>query len=504
MTSRPVVVIGAGNAAFSAALSAREKGAEVIVLERAPKEERGGNTAFVGGALRMICNGVDDIKQLVPNLSPDLIERSTFENFTAENFLDALSEATDYRLDPELADILVRRSAETFRWLGTKGLRFDVMYGRQAHEVDGHFTFFGGQAIETYGGGAEWSRSLFEVGEREGIDIRYNTRAIELLTDDENGVHGVRVREDGQTRDIEASAVVLACGGFQSNTEWRAKYLGQGWDLAKVRGTRFNTGDGLQMALDIGASPAGHWSGAHAVGWDLNAPEFGDRAVGDGFQKHSYTFSIMVNADGERFLDEGANFRNFTYAKYGKVVLEQPRQFAWQVYDSKVTGLLRDEYRIRQVTKVTADSLPELAAKMDGVDAAGFLKTVEEFNAAVPDDTTPFNPNVLDGRATVGLPVKKSNWTQRIDEPPFEAYAITCGITFTFGGLRISPDAEVLSTEGKPIPGLYAAGEIVGGLFYFNYPSGSGLTNGAVFGRIAGANAVEHAAQHAAQPAASR
>jgi tricarballylate dehydrogenase len=499
MTPKPVVVVGAGNAAFSAALSAREKGSDVIVLERAPESERGGNTAFVGGALRMICNGAEDIAKLVPDLSEHLKDRSTFESFTAENFLDALAEATDYRIDPELADIMVRRSAETFRWLATKGLRFDVMYGRQAYEVDGRFTFFGGQAIETWGGGAEWSRSLFEVGEREGIDIRYNTRAMSLLTNDDGSVHGVRVRSNGKIEDIEACAVVLASGGFQANREWRAKLLGPGWDLAKVRGTRFNTGDGLRMALDIGASPAGHWSGAHSVGWDLNAPEFGDREVGDGFQKHSYTFGIMVNANGERFVDEGADFRNFTYAKYGKDVLEQPRQFAWQVFDAKVNKLLRDEYRIRQVTKVTADSIPELAAKLDGVDAAGFIKTVEEFNSAVPADAPPFNPNILDGRATVGLPIRKSNWAQQLDEPPFEAYGITCGITFTVGGRRINTDAEVLSTDGGAIPGLYAAGEIVGGLFYFNYPSGSGLTGGAVFGRIAGANAAAQAEKAAGQ-----
>jgi tricarballylate dehydrogenase len=262
--------------------------------------------------------------------------------------------------------------------------------------------------------------------------------------------------------------------------------------LAHVRGTRFNTGDGLQMALDIGAAPAGHWSGAHAVGWDLNSPEFGDLKVGDGFQKHSYPFGIMVNALGNRFVDEGAHFRNYTYAKYGKVVLEQPHQFAWQVFDAKVTNLMRDEYRIKEVTKVTADTLPKLAAKLDGVDADQFLRTVEEFNAAVPGSPE-FDPNHLDGRATEGLALRKSNWSQRIDTPPFEAYAVGCGITFTFGGLKITTKAEVVSTDGPVIPGLYAAGELTGGIFYFNYPSGSGLTNGAVFGRIAGAEAATFA-----------
>jgi tricarballylate dehydrogenase len=489
-SSKPVVVIGAGNAAFCAALAAAESGASVVVLERAPQSARGGNTAFVGGALRQVFDGWEDIHALVPELTEEQRAKTDFGSYSAEDFLGDLAEVTENRCDPELSEVLVQRSRETYRWLKTKGMRFDAMYGRQAFEVDGKFTFHGGQAIEAWGGGMEWSNSLFRIAEREGIDIRYETRAVKLLADD-NGVHGVRVREVGHTHDIEAQAVILACGGFQSNTEWRAKLLGPGWDLAHVRGTRYNTGDGLQMALDIGASPAGNWSGAHAVGWDMNSPEFGDRKIGDGFQKHSYPFSIMVNAEGNRFLDEGAHFRNYTYAKYGKVILEQPQQFAWQIFDAKVGHLLRDEYHIKEVTKVTANTLPELAKRLDGVDAEQFLRTVEEFNAAVPDGPA-FDPNHLDARATVGLTPRKSNWSQKIDTPPFEAYGVGCGITFTFGGLRITTDAEVVSTDGGVIPGLYAAGELTGGIFYFNYPSGSGMTNGAVFGRIAGTNAAAY------------
>ncbi|TRZ94781.1 MAG: FAD-binding protein, partial [Rhodocyclaceae bacterium] len=263
------------------------------------------------------------------------------------------------------------------------------------------------------------------------------------------------------------------------------RYLGPGWELAKVRGTRFNNGDGIRMALDIGASPYGNWSGCHAVGWERNAPEFGDLAVGDGFQKHSYPFGIIVNGNGERFVDEGADFRNYTYAKYGREVLNQPGQFAWQIFDAKVAHLLRDEYRIRQVTKVTADTLEELAAKLEDVNADAALKTIHEYNAAVQTDV-PFNPNVKDGRGTQGLKVPKSNWANLLDTPPYQAFAITCGITFTFGGLRVDGNAQVMDSDLKPIPGLYAAGELVGGIFYFNYPGGTGLMSGAVFGRVAG------------------
>jgi len=265
-----------------------------------------------------------------------------------------------------------------------------------------------------------------------------------------------------------------------------------------VRGSRFNTGAGIRMALAIGAASCGNWSGCHAVQWEMNAPEFGDLAVGDQFQKHSYPFGILINAAGARFVDEGADFRNYTYAKYGRAVLEQPGQFAWQIFDGKVKHLLRDEYRIKQVTKVAAGSIEEFAHKLDGVDAAAFLDTVKAWNAAVRTDI-PFDPNVKDGRCTQGLAINKSNWANPIDTPPFEAYAVTCGITFTFGGLRIGANAQVLDTDREPIGGLYAAGELVGGLFYFNYPGGTGLMSGAVFGKIAGAAAAQ-AAVAAAPP----
>jgi tricarballylate dehydrogenase len=229
------------------------------------------------------------------------------------------------------------------------------------------------------------------------------------------------------------------------------------------------------------------------VQWEINAPEFGDLSVGDQFQKHSYPFGMMINAAGRRFVDEGADFRNYTYAKYGRVVLEQPGQFAWQIFDRKVKHLLRDEYNIRQITKVTANTIEEFAQKLDGVNAVAFLDTVREWNAAVRTDI-PFNPNFKDGRCTEGLSVNKSNWANRIDTPPFEGYAVTCGITFTFGGLRIDTGAAVLDNDHQPIRGLYAAGELVGGLFYFNYPGGTGLTSGAVFGKIAGQSAARAAA----------
>jgi tricarballylate dehydrogenase len=482
-----VIVVGAGNAAFCAALAAHEQGAKVVVLEAAPQEEAGGNSRFTAGSIRVVYNGVDDIRALVPDLTPAEIEMTDFGAYTAAQFFDDMARVTEHHADPDLVELLVTRSFATLNWMREKGVRLIPIYGRQAFKIDNRFKFWGGLTVEAVGGGPGLVAMLTAAATARGIAVRYRCRALDLLYDG-RCIEGVRVREDGALHELRAPAVVLASGGFEANPEWRTRYLGPGWDLAKVRGSRFNTGDGIRMALDIGASPRGNWSGCHAVQWERNAPEFGDLAVGDQFQKHSYPFGILINAAGRRFVDEGADFRNYTYAKYGRVVLEQPGQFAWQVFDQKVKHLLRDEYRIRQITKVTANTIEEFARKLDGVDAAAFLQTVAQWNAAVRTEV-PFNPNVKDGRCTQGLAVNKSNWANTIDAPPFEGYAVTCGITFTFGGLRIDSAAAVLNTDQQPIRGLYAAGELVGGLFYFNYPGGTGLMSGAVFGRIAGASA---------------
>jgi tricarballylate dehydrogenase len=486
-----VVVVGAGNAALCAALSARENGARVTVLEWAPEDLRGGNSRFTGGMMRFVYNGVEDLLKVVPDLDPTEQENTDFGVYTREQFFEDMERLTQYRADPELVQIMIDGSLDTMIWMQQKGIRFYPAYGHQAFKVDGKFRFWGGLTIQVSGGGPGLVDQLFAAAERNGIDVVYGARAVSL-TQEGNEIKGVTIRQGGETREVRAGAVVLACGGFESNVEWRTRYLGPGWDVAKVRGTRYNMGDGIRMAMDAGAAPWGNWSGAHAVGWDRNAPDFGDLRVGDAFQKHSYPFGIMVNANGERFVDEGADFRNYTYAKYGHAVLHQPEQFAWQVFDAKVVHLLRDEYRIREVTRVRADSLEELAAKLDGVNPDRFLAMVREYNAAVQTDV-PFNPTVKDGRGTVGLAIPKSNWANVLDTPPFEAYQITCGVTFTFGGLHINNNGEVLDADEQPIPGLYAAGELVGGLFYFNYPGGTGLTSGAVFGRLAGGNAAARA-----------
>jgi tricarballylate dehydrogenase len=430
---------------------------------------------------------VEDLKRAIPDLTPEEIARTDFGTYTEDQFLDDMGRVTEYRCDPDLTEILVKQSLETVEWMRKKGVRFTAAWGRQAFNIGGRFKFWGGLTVEAVGGGPGLVESLTAIAKKHGIEVWFNARALDLICDD-SGVRGIKVRRDGKTLELKAKAVVLAAGGFQADPEWRTRYLGPGWELAKVRGTKFNTGDGIRMALAAGAAPTGNWSGCHAVAWERNAPEFGDLAVGDQFQKHSYPWGIYLNADGRRFVDEGADFRNYTYAKYGRVILAQPGQFAWQIFDAKVKAQLRDEYKIKQVTRRVGNTLEELVAKLEDTNQAAALEEIKRYNAAVQTDI-PFNPNVKDGRCTKGLAINKSNWANTIDTPPFEAYAVTCGITFSFGGLKINTEAQVLSSDGAPIAGLFAAGELVGGIFWFNYPGGTGLTNGSVFGRIAGRNA---------------
>lgn len=487
-----VIVVGKGNAALCSALSAHETGASVLVIEAASQDESGGNSRFAGGVMRFAYETVEDLRK-VTEITEKEESETDFGTNTEEEFFDDLFRLTQNRTDLDLSDLLVRRSLETMIWLRGKGVKFVPNFGRQSGMVNGRRRFFGRLPIEVSGGGAGLVDFLDQATKKAGIQVKFETRTTSLIYED-GQVKGVHALEKGVPTQYRAKSVVLACGGFEANPEMRTRYLGPGWELAKVRGSRFNQGDGLKMALDIGAAPYGNWSGCHATGWDRNAPEFGDVAVGDKFQKHSYIFGLLINAEGKRFVDEGLDFHSFTYAKYGGEVLKQTGQFAWQVFDSKVKNLLRNEYRIKFVTKVTANTLEELAEKLEGVNPTNFLNTVNNYNSKIDQDV-PFDHTIKDGKSTrEGVEPPKTNWAQALDTPPYEAYQTTCGITFTFGGLRTVPDqGQVLDVHLNPIPGLYCAGEMVGGIFYFNYPSGTGLVSGAVFGKIAGLAAGKNA-----------
>ncbi|HEX2171085.1 MAG TPA: FAD-dependent tricarballylate dehydrogenase TcuA, partial [Dehalococcoidia bacterium] len=417
-----VVVVGAGNAALCAALAAQEQGARVLVLEKAPQHLRGGNSYFTGGGFRFAYNGVEDYDAIIPDLTET--ERATIDvgSYPTSKFYDDLMRVTEGLADPDLADLLVNQSYPTMVWMRERGMRWVLMFGRQSFKVGDKYRFWGGLLVEAVGGGKGLIDRLFEIIEKEPtIDVRYDTKASDLLTDEAGRVTGVRIKDLNGYADIPAGAVVLACGGFEANTEMRTRYLGPGWDLAKVRGTPYNTGDGINMALRIGAEPHGHWSGCHAVAWDANAPSRGgDWIITDLFQKHSYPFGLIVNVDGERFVDEGADFRNYTYAKYGRELLRQPQRLGFQIFDAKVEHLLRDEYKIREVTSATTNTIEELASEL-GINRENFVRTIREFNAAVQEGE--FNPTILDGKHTEGITPPKTNWALPIDTPPFKGYA---------------------------------------------------------------------------------
>jgi tricarballylate dehydrogenase len=486
-----VVVVGAGNAALTAALSAQENGASVAVLEKASRELRGGNTRFTGGVFRVAYEGRDDIMAMVHDRGASL-DGIDVGFYTEEQFYNDLMTVTEGQADPQLSESLVRRSTDTVKWMAGLGVPFEVAgarwpVGKRTAAGEARTTTAPtGSLVRARGEGPSLSQTLFDIVDRRGIPVLYDTMKLDLATTESGQVCGVRVRDAAdETREIRAQCVILACGGFESSPEMRTRYLGPRWDACRVRGTRFDTGDGLRVALDLGARAYGQWSGCHATPIDANAPPYGPLEIWDKTNRLSYPYGIMVDRDGVRFVDEGEDFAGFTYAKYGRAILERPGAVAYQIFDAKCEGLLEPRYSTG--TPAVADTIDELAGKL-GIDPDVLSRTVAEYNDAVLD--VQFSKEVLDGKSTQGLPLRKSNWAQRIDTPPFTCYPVTCGITFTFGGIQINEFGQVLDSRGRVMRGLYGTGELTGGFFYHNYPVGSGLIRGAVFGKVAG----EHAA----------
>ena len=448
-------------------------------------EARGGNSWFTDGAVRFAHNGLDDIRRIIPEMDEEEAGRIDIPPYPPEDFVSDLARMSNGRVDPRLAETLARESLPTMEWLRDLGMRFAMIYDNQAFLRDGMHRFWGGLAVKSVGRGIGLVDSLFRHAEDLGVDVRYDARCVGLEREADGWALSISTPE-GPTQ-VGATNVVLACGGFEADEEMRVRHLGPDWTHALVRGTEHNVGDGLRMAASQGAVRAGAWDGCHAIATDAEAPAFGDRSVpGDVFKKHSYPLGIIVNRDGYRFLDEGKDLRNYTYAAYGKAVLGQPEGVAYQIFDQQVTDLLREEYRRPEATRVTADTLRELADRL-GIPAEALERTVEEFNDAVVDG--PFNPEKRDGKHTDGIDPPKSNWALRLEQPPFEAFPVRCAITFTFGGVLVDAAGRMLDDSGAVIQGLYAAGEMVGGLFFDNYPGGAGLMSGATFGRLAGSDA---------------
>lgn len=485
-----VAVAGGGNAALCAALAAAEAGADVAVLEAAPREEAGGNSWFTDGAMRFAFSDFPRLRALL-RLSDKEAAAVDVPPYPAAAYLSDLRAAGG--AEDKLLRTLAARSFDAMRWLRDNGVGLELIVDNQSHcGGGGRRRFFGNLNVRARGRGVGLVAALRDRCLRAGVKIYYGARAQRLRM--QNGrCSGVFVRtESGETL-FRAGATTLACGGFEANEEMRAAYLGEEWRGVRVRGTRHNNGDGIQMALAAGAGRAGDWKRCHAVGTDFNSPPAGDFSLpGDIWKKHSYPYGILVNRRGERFVDEGADLRNYTYAKYGREILKQPGALVWQIFDAQTEPLLRSEYRHERAARYEAASHEELAAMLD-IDRPRFLATLREFNRAASRCDVAFNPAVKDGKSARGLPVVKSNWAVPLNRPPYLAFPAVCGVTFTFGGVKADARAQVLREDGAAIPGLFAAGEMLGGIFGGNYPGGSGLMSGTVFGRIAGGSAAAFA-----------
>ncbi|KAJ9630068.1 hypothetical protein H2204_008723 [Knufia peltigerae] len=494
-----VIVVGGGNAALCAALAAHDHGANVLVLEAAPRDGRGGNSRFAGTVFRASHKGFDAVKTLLcPEAMADA-ELCDMQPYTNEDYARDLAKTSHGRNDKDISAIMVRDGWETLEWMKSKGVKWELIV-RKYQNVSGlkkgdqKINLEPGGPVMAVGGGVGltdylWDavESLIDTGR---MTVWYDSPAHDLIATGDT-VHGVRVRGRDSFIDVHGK-VILASGGFSSNPAMRRQYLGEGWDLVVVRGTKYNMGTMLNRAVAAGARPVGHWGAAHASPQDANAPLVGDVNVSPHMPRYAYPYGITINVNGERFFDEGEDNFGKTYAQTGKKIGDQPEAKAFQIFDQQTVHLLPKRYET--ATPIKADTIQELATLM-GVNPAGLQKTIDAFNAACPRDSSGFEPTKLDGLcASEGLKFPKSNWALRIEKAPFVAYGVACGITFTYGGIATDTSARVLNNEGNHMPNLWATGEIAGGVFYHNYPGGAGLTKGAIFGRIAGREAAAAAA----------
>ena len=472
-----VVVVGHGVSGLSAGISAHERGANTVILEKSPKAKRGGHTRHAGGLFRFPLPDPERAKA-------DFGLEETPERYTEQDFMDDLMDVSGGRADEELCTVLVENAYDAVEWLTGHGVSWHVV---DHSDEPGFGTTVG--SLQADGQGKGVVEALSARVEELGVDVRYDTEFRGLDTDATNAVSAARaLGPDGKVV-YEADSVVICAGSYVSNPEKRTRYFGRDGEGYVVRGSRYNTGEALDAALDAGAKPAGQWGGAHQVMNDATAPSVeGGRARINGYQ-----YAVVLNADGERFLDEGEDFLLKTYAKFGQRVYDQPGQQAFVVFDSTVDDLVVSQI---DTEPVEADTLRELLEAVDVRDVDAALETLRTFNDATAPDG--LDPTELDGNATDGLDPDKSNWAIPVDEPPYKCFPVRSAITFAFGGLKITTDSAVLDTRERPIPGLWAVGNSTAEFFYGTYPGGSALSRGATFGRRAGRNAADHAVQSAA------
>jgi tricarballylate dehydrogenase len=461
--SADVVVAGGGNAGICAAIAAREEGATVILLERAPRPMRGGNSRHTR-----------DIRH-----AHDGPDRYVTGQYSPAELLDDIVTVTKGGGDRALTELVTRESVTLPGWLTAHGVRWQrALRGTLHLSRTNRFML---------GGGTAMLNSLYRAAEELGVRVRYEAGVTEIRPGSPHQLIVAAGDAGGERQTVTARAVVLAAGGFEANLDWLAESWGPAAHNFVVRGTPYNDGQVLRMLLDLGAQEAGDPAQFHGTAVDARAPAFDGGIV---TRLDSVPFGVVVNRDGERFYDEGEELWPKRYAIWGGMIGRQPGQIAYSIVDRKSAGLFLPSV----FPAITASSVPELAVALD-LPVEPLVKTVDAYNRATPAaDTGEFDPGRLDGLATQGLEPAKTNWARPLDTPPYAAYPLRPGITFTYLGVRVDDRARIVPGDGGGFPGLFAAGELMAGnVLSQGYLAGLGLTIGGVFGRIAGEEAAGHA-----------
>ena len=456
-----VLVVGGGNAALCAAISARRSGASVLVLEAAPKFYRGGNTRHTRN---MRC-AHDSATEILTG------------PYAEEEFWDDLLRVTGGQTDEELARFMIRDSKEILTWIVEQGVRWQPSLGGTL-SLGRTNSFF-------LGGGRAMLNALYLTAEQLGVEVMYDAEVVDLDIRDGTFL-SARVAQAGSESpvDVRAGTVVAAAGGFEANIEWLKQYWGEAAENFLIRGTPYNRGSVLKLLLDKGVQPVGDPTQCHAVAIDARAPKFDGGII---TRLDCVVFGIVVNKNAERFYDEGEDIWPKRYAIWGRLVAAQPDQIAFIIFDAPSLELFMPSL----YPPVQADTIAELAVKLD-LDPQALQATVDSFNRSVRPGT--FDHTVLDDCRTEGLTPPKSHWAREIRTAPFYAYPVRPGITFTYLGTRVNKDARIIMADGRPSANMFAAGEIMAGnVLGKGYAAGIGMTIGSVFGRVAGREAARNA-----------
>jgi tricarballylate dehydrogenase len=453
-----VVIAGGGNAALCAAVSAARAGGRVLVVEKASKDMRGGNTRHTRNM----------------RVAHDEGNRILTGPYHVEEYRDDLERVTKGNTDWDLADMALERSKELWDFLWAQGVRFQPSLGGTL-SLGRTNAFF-------LGGGRSMLNALYRTAEDLGVDVVYDTEVVDVEISD-GFFTGAALRNGKRTQRVEARSFVAAAGGFEANIEWLKEVWGPAAENFLIRGTPYNTGSLLRLLIDKGFKVVGDPKQCHAVAIDGRAPKFDGGIV---TRLDCVPFGAVLNAEGERFYDEGEDFWPKRYAIWGRLVAAQPEQVGHVLIDSKSIDLFMPSV----FPPVRADTIEELADKI-GLDPAAVRRTIDAFNAACLPGS--FDHTIHDGCRTEGLSPPKSHWARPIDKPPFYAYSLRPGITFTYLGIRVNREGRMLLDDGRPSPNMFAAGEIMAGnILGEGYLAGIGMMIGSVFGRIAGEEAMSH------------